>query len=347
MALASGMLYLRLPLSHSLGRLMRDLGKEGIAFRRHDGLLTMDVAAGDLPGLGERLGAMLSSTERRDTRVVFQRTGTALKLANCFEAMSIDQLLARLGARWLIELMREERLTSLFQPIVPCAAPGEVFAYECLLRGLEVDGELIGPGRIFDAARSAELLFQVDVLGRLTAIREAAAAGLAARDSKIFINFTPTSIYDPSFCLQSTARAIAEVGLVPSQIVFEVIESDYVTDLPHLCRILDFYRAEGFGVALDDLGAGYSSLNMLSELRPDYVKLDMGLLRNVHQDPVRAAVASKILELARELGIRSIGEGIESIEEFDWLASHGADFAQGYLFARPGNPPPPSAPLQR
>jgi len=94
-----------------------------------------------------------------------------------------------------------------------------------------------------------------------------------------------------------------------------------------------------FAVALDDLGAGYSSLNMLSELRPDCVKLDMGLLRNVHADPVRSMVAANMLDLARALGIRSIGEGIESMEEFDWLAKNGADYAQGYLFARPANPP--------
>lgn len=343
--LAGGVLYLRVPLSHSLGRLLRDLGDARVPFRRHDGLLTIAVEAGALGELGPQLGGLLSSTERRDTRVVFQPTGTALRLADCFDSESLEQFLGRLGARWLTALMREDRLTSLFQPIVHCAAPGRVFAYECLLRGRERDGTLIGPARIFDAARSAELLFQVDLLGRRTAIREAAAAGLAQADSKVFINFTPTSIYDPTFCLQSTARAIADVGLRPSQIVFEVIESEHVADLQHLRRILDFYRAEGFGVALDDLGAGYSSLNMLSELRPDYVKLDMGLLRNVHADPVRAMVASKILELARDLGIRSIGEGIETVEEFDWLAQAGADYAQGYLFARPANPPP--LPLDR
>ena len=126
----------------------------------------------------------------------------------------------------------------------------------------------------------------------------------------------------------------------PSGIVFEVVESDEIHDTGHLLGILEVYREAGFGVALDDVGAGYSSLNLLSRLRPDYVKLDMGLTRGVNTDPYKARVAMKLLEMCRELDVRTVVEGVETVGEWEWAREHGADFVQGYLLARPAAVPP-------
>jgi EAL domain-containing protein (putative c-di-GMP-specific phosphodiesterase class I) len=112
-----------------------------------------------------------------------------------------------------------------------------------------------------------------------------------------------------------------------------------VESVDHLLTILKYYRKGGFGVALDDLGAGYSSLNRMAELRPDFVKLDMKLIQGVHRDPVKAMIAERLLLLARDLGIQTIVEGVEDREELAWAQEHGADFVQGYLIARPNNPP--------
>jgi EAL domain-containing protein (putative c-di-GMP-specific phosphodiesterase class I) len=158
--------------------------------------------------------------------------------------------------------------------------------------------------------------------------------------SKIFINFTPTSIYDPKNCLQTTLRAVDESTLSREQIVFEVIESENVADPNHLRDILDFYREQGFQVALDDVGSGYSSLNMISRLRPDFMKLDRELVSGLHQDNYKAMIAKKLLETAQELGVHTIAEGVEEEGEFEWLCENGADFVQGYFIARPASPPP-------
>ena len=110
------------------------------------------------------------------------------------------------------------------------------------------------------------------------------------------------------------------------------------------------YRQAGFRVALDDLGAGYGSLNLLSQLRPDFVKLDMKLVRDVHLDPYKAGITSQLLEMARKLGIATVAEGIESAGELDWFRDHGVDFVQGFYIARPASPPPrprPPAPPGR
>lgn len=90
---------------------------------------------------------------------------------------------------------------------------------------------------------------------------------------------------------------------------------------------------------MDDLGSGYSSLNLLHRLRPDFVKLDMQLIRGVHADPYKATMASRLLGLARDLGVLSVAECVETPEELEWVREHGADYVQGYLVARPGNPP--------
>jgi EAL domain-containing protein (putative c-di-GMP-specific phosphodiesterase class I) len=168
--------------------------------------------------------------------------------------------------------------------------------------------------------------------------REASRLGL---ESDIFINFNPTSIYDPAYCLKSTIGAIERSELSSDRVVFEITESEYVRDDRHLRNILDFYRRSGFKIALDDLGAGCSSLNLLAALRPDFVKLDARLDQDVDHGYYRAAIASKLLELAKDLAICVIAEGVETEEQWRWLSDNGADLAQGYLFARPVFPPLP------
>lgn len=331
-----GTLYIRFPLSHSAGKLKRVIESLGLKPECHGALITVDIEASDLAAPIDAMRAGLTTVERRDTRVVFQKRGAMLVLADCFAADTLDGFHARLHGRWLVAMLRDQRFTIHFQPIVEAARPDRVHAYECLLRGLDEGGNLVGAGRILDAARSAELLFQVDLAGRRTAIGESVRAGL---DDRLFINFTPTSIYDPDYCLNSTVRAVREARIDPSRVVFEVVESEHVPDVDHLRTILDFYRAEGFAIALDDLGSGYSSLNMLSDLQPDYVKLDMGLIRAVDRDPVRGLIARKLIETAGELGIRSIAEGVETAGEHEWLRGNGVDYCQGFHYAKPANPP--------
>lgn len=156
----------------------------------------------------------------------------------------------------------------------------------------------------------------------------------------VFINFNPASIYDPTFCLRSTVLAIKNSSLEPDQVVFEVVESTDVPDPAHLLNILAYYREAGLRVALDDLGAGFGSLNMMARLRPDFIKLDMALVRDVDSDPFRATMVRKLLEAAHELGVRTVAEGVETEGEWSWLRDNGADLMQGYLIAAPGTPPP-------
>ena len=131
-----------------------------------------------------------------------------------------------------------------------------------------------------------------------------------------------------------------ECGIAHEQVVFEVVESERIQDLQQLCWLLKQYRAKDFRVALDDVGSGYSTLTVLEGVRSDYSKLDAELIRNVDTDKYKAVLLGKLLEASRELGVKTIAEGVESVEEYEWLRDHGADYAQGFYVARPGSPPP-------
>ncbi len=333
-----GLLYVAPPLAHTQASLRRALMRGGISFEEvSDGILAVELDPETLPRLSVEVGGSLSETELDDSRALVVEEGVDPSIRELARMQSLGMVLAAVRGEWLVEMMREGRLTSHFQPIVEAGNPDSVFAYECLLRGLDPDGGLVGPADMFEVAEEAGLLFNLDRDARATAIRRAAEHGI---ESNIFINFNPTSIYDPVYCLRSTMKAFTETDLQPEQVVFEITEGRRVKDPRHLINIIDYYRDAGFRIALDDLGAGYSSLNLLSQLKPDFVKLDIELVRDVGTDPYKTQVAAKILELANGLGVGVVAEGVETEGEWRWLHDHGADYLQGYLFARPASSPP-------
>lgn len=300
-------------------------------------ILATPLAPGRLATLAGELQGRLSARELKDTPSLALGPDQSLGIDTVFQTQPLQTLLARERSGWLLDIMREKRLSIAFQPIVSDSDPGQVFGYECLSRGRSANGDLISGGELYAAANDANVLFQLDLASRVAAIW---AVTTHAVTSSVFVNFNPASIYDPTFCLRSTVRAVKAANLDPNQIVFEVVESTDVPDPAHLLNILTFYREAGFRVALDDLGAGFGSLNMMARLRPDFVKLDMALVRDVDSDPFRATMVRKLLEAAYELGVRTVAEGVETEAEWSWLRDNGADLIQGYFTSPPGSPPP-------
>lgn len=333
-----GILYIAPPLAHSRVTLRRFLQHSGFTFLEPlPDIVGIALEPASLGRLASGLAGALTEGELRDSRCLVLPEGTLPALSDLMRMQSLQTFVGSVGGDWLREVLKNNRLESHFQPIVAAASPGTLFAYECLLRGRRVGGEMVSPYELFQAARRADLLFQLDLAARMAAIRGAVKHRLT---SHVFINFNPTAIYDPNYCLRATTDAIRLGGIDPQQVVFEVTESDEVRDPEHLLNIFAYYRKHGFRVALDDLGAGYASLNLLTRLRPDFVKLDMQLIRGVDQDPYKAEVARMLLTMAQNLGVKTVAEGIETEAEWRWFREHGADYVQGYFFARPGSPPP-------
>ena len=333
----NGNLYLWPPLGHTLNKIRSSLAEAGLdAQKPAEDCLCVEVSERLYEVLREIGRSQLSRVERDHCKYLFLATGCQPALGDFGRVNSFTHLLAHVTGRWLVELLAEHRLVTHFQPIVHTSAPDDVFAHECLIRGVDNFGKLISPAELYDVGRDANLLYQLDRAARLQHIRAAQQHDL---HTAIFINFNPTAIYDPDFCLRSTIAAIKATNLSPDQFVFEVVESDRIVDMERLPQVLDVYRREGFRIALDDLGAGYSSLNLLSTLKPDFIKLDMHLVRGIDDDEYKGEVVSALITAAHNLHIQVVAEGVETVGEWNRVAAAGADYTQGYLFGKPNATP--------
>lgn len=213
-----------------------------------------------------------------------------------------------------------------YQPIVDIGNR-TVVAYEALVRGPNGEGAASVLRRV-----TRDNLYVFDQTCRVEAVRGAARLGIRERLS---INFLPNAVYHPSTCIRSTLAAAQEHGFPLDKIIFEVTEGERVQDRGHLVRIIRAYDELGFGTAIDDFGAGYAGLELLSDYQPDILKLDMGLVRGIDASRPRQAIVRGVLAMCAELGITVLAEGIETPAERDWLAAAGIRLMQGYLFGRP------------
>jgi diguanylate cyclase (GGDEF)-like protein len=334
----AGRLFLWFPVPHTLRKVVAYLQQADLSYEVMDGRsgLSLRCQAGQAQGIAHSLAQHLAPRELQETQVLFIRGNAQPQIQDFSDMAPLQRFIRVTQADGLVEMLAAGRFTSFFQPIVSIHNTAEIYAYEALLRGLDEEGNLLPPGPMFELATEAGLLPQLDRMARLSAIRQFSQNQLTGQ---IFINFSPTALYDPVSCLRSTVEAIDQAGLSHHQVTFEVVESANPQDLAHLKTVLRYYRDSGFQIALDDLGSGYSGLNLLHQLRPDFIKLDMELIRGVHQNPYKASITGKILEIADKLNIQTVAEGIECAEELDWLRQHGATYAQGYLIAKPSAVP--------
>lgn len=240
----------------------------------------------------------------------------------------------------LDSIIRRQRLKPLFQPIVDMAS-GQLLGVEALIRG-PLDSPLHSPAALFKAALRDGQLYALDL-----ACRAAAIAAFARQPHQpellLFINITPAGLKAEQSQRGATARMLADHGLTPRQVVVELSEQYAIEDPELLKAAVAHYRQLGFLVALDDLGAGYSSLKLWSQLRPDIVKIDRYFISGIHTDPTRKAFVRSLVELGRATGARIIAEGIENREEWQQLTRMGLQYGQGFLFARPAADVTPAA----
>ncbi|MCL1467165.1 EAL domain-containing protein [Argonema galeatum] len=330
----TGRLYLWFPSGHSLTKVLHYLRKAELDYElKEEGqCLAIQLEEVQTENCVNTLAGILTDNELKNTQALFMTHANAPQLRDCARTTTLARMTHLNQSGWLLDLLEADRVTCQFQPIVSTQDTSVIFGQEALFRGIAPNGSFIAPGQIFSLATEAGILVQLDLIARRIAIRETMRHQIKEH---IFINFSPTSIYDPTSCLRSTMEAIDEAGISHEQIVFEVVESNQPQDTEHLKGILNVYQEAGFRMALDDFGEGGSNLNLLHQLRPDFIKLDMRLIRNVQADPYKAFVTEKILEIASHLNIQTIAEGIESVEELHWVKQRGATFVQGYLISPP------------
>ncbi len=238
----------------------------------------------------------------------------------------------------LDQILAHGDLHSLFQPIVSLSER-RILGYEALTRGPS-NSPLHSPVNLFGVARHAGRLSELELACRKSACRHFSEQKL---EGKLFLNVSPDSLLEPTHQPGRTLKLLQNYGIPPSQVVIELTEQSPTEDFSLLYTALHHYRAMGFSIALDDLGAGYSSLRLWSELRPDYVKIDRHFIDGIHQDAVKREFVGSILQMAKASRAQVIAEGIELAEELTVLAEMGVDLLQGYLLSRPQEHPPRDA----
>lgn len=271
---------------------------------------------------------------------------TSLRATWLAEAKPIEQQLEKLihagllvdmvsyGSDKLIDILYRRRIETWFQPILKIS-DDTIWGYECLLRGRTDEGEIIKPVDLIKWADRENLIFMLDRLSRETHIFNAANK-IPNIDSKfVLINYLPSSIYRPEFCLRSTSKAASSANVPPENIIFEVVETERIDDIDHLVSILDYYRKSGFKVALDDVGSGFSSLNILADLHPDLIKIDLTLIQRARDSAIHRDVCQALVEIGRQRNVLVLAEGIETEEDKQFVTDIGADLMQGFLVGKP------------
>ena len=234
----------------------------------------------------------------------------------------------------LLRIIESRAVQPVFQPILAFGT-GEILAYEGLIRGPD-DSPLHTPTKLFDAANRAGQLIELNMLCALKVVRQYARLGL---QQQLFLNVTPQTVLDVRDDVQRISRFIRDCGMDIAQVTIELTESQYILDRSIFRDALMLFRRAGFRVALDDLGEGFSSLRLWSELQPDFVKIDMHFVQGVSTDEVKYYFLKSLQHIAEGCGSSLVAEGVETLADFCILRDLGIDNAQGFLIGRAAKQP--------
>ncbi|MGF7056564.1 EAL domain-containing protein [Brassicibacter mesophilus] len=230
----------------------------------------------------------------------------------------------------LSNILKSKSVNTLFQPIVSLKN-GEVLGYEALSRGPK-NSFFYNPLELFNTAKQYNLLWDLECVCRQKALENASNN---LNDKKLFINIDPDIIQDKNFKQGFTKELLKKYNINPNDVIFEITENTSIKDLKSLRNILDNYTEQGYNIALDDTGSGYSGLLILAETRPNYIKMDMELIRDIDKNKFKKDLLATFREFAQNTRVHIIAEGIETEDELKTLIGLGIEYGQGYLLQRP------------
>lgn len=244
-------------------------------------------------------------------------------------ATSLEAWWSGFETPWFERAIRDEGFSVWFQPVVDTTARRTI-GHECLLRLSK--GRRRNGAEILTAASARGDLRGFDAYARRLALRSIAGQGRSR--GLCFINFIPSALYRPDFCLRETVREMEGLGIPPERLVFEAVQSSRNPDLAHLRRIADYLSQRNIGFALDDLGANAEAVRLVCDLRPDYVKLEKQVLNHLEL-PRETAALRRIVEVAERLRVRVIAKNVERVATMEHLWAAGIQCMQGHLFGSP------------
>lgn len=230
----------------------------------------------------------------------------------------------------LRNIMETGNVYTCYQPIVSLT-DGSIIGYEALTRGMK--GSLLErPDEMFATARKYNMVWELELLCRVKAVQ---SAYNLPSDKKLFLNVDPGVIKDEHFRKGFTRDFLLKHNIDPSSIIFEITEKTAVEDYKAFRLLLENYVEQGYKIAIDDTGSGYSGLKLLAETHPQYIKIDMDLIRNIDKDSFKQELLTSFLSFSKVTNIKLIAEGIETVDEMNMLINIGVPYGQGYYLERP------------
>lgn len=230
----------------------------------------------------------------------------------------------------LTRIIEERSLSARFQPIIQME-DGQILGYEGLIRGPS-DSPLHSPLNLFQAAEEHGLRVTIEHLCRRIVLEQFKALQLPG---KLFLNVSPECLLRRDARHGETLDYIHEIGINPERVIIELTEYQPTHDYSLLYEAVLHYRTMGFEIAIDDLGEGFSSLRLWSELQPEFVKIDMHFIQGIDKDAVKRQFVRSIQSIAEKSGSRVVAEGIETQAELTTLLELGVACGQGYHIAKP------------
>ena len=260
----------------------------------------------------------------------YRTTARAQFLAKTPSPGAMEQVMTPLR-----EIIEQRRLSALFQPVIDLKS-GEFLGFEGLIRG-PADSPLHSPVNLFGAAEQQGLQLELEMLSRQVVLETFAKLNLPGN---LFLNVSPETLTNPSFKDGQTLAYLQQLGIDPDRVIIEITENQPTFDFEGMRNALLHYRGMGFKIAIDDLGEGFSSLRLWSELRPEFIKIDMHFVQGVDHDPIKLQFLKSIQHIADSCDTRVIAEGVETEAELRVVKDLGIALGQGYFIARPSPIPP-------
>jgi len=236
----------------------------------------------------------------------------------------------RLENQMFYDIMEQENITTRYQPIVDLKT-GSVLGYEALSRG-PIDSIYYSPLTLIDKAHDLNMVWELEMLFRQKALEN---IDFLEKSQYLFVNVDPDVIKSDDFESGLTRAYLDKIGRRETNIVFEITERTAIEDYEVFHEVLENYRKQGYQIAIDDVGAGYSGLKSITEIRPHFIKIDMDLIRNIDKDAFKQALIKAFVETSTTTNITIIAEGIETKEELKTLIMLGVHAGQGYFLQQP------------
>ena len=232
-------------------------------------------------------------------------------------------------------IIRNKQIRCVFQPIISLK-DGNVLGHEALSR-ITCESEIASPDMMFNLAGEFNRLWDLELLCRTKALEAAYRFMIPPYSKKLFLNVNPNIMHDENFKKGFTREFLMQYHVEPQNVIFEITERNVILDMGGFLSTIDHYRSQDYKIAIDDAGAGYSGLNLISDVNPSYIKLDMKLIRDINTDKLKYALVKGMVELSKTANINLIAEGIESKEELETLIVLGVQYGQGYFIQMPSS----------